>query len=462
MLPWAFAILALALRVPALGRSIWLDEYFSLQAATEPDFLSALRYYDHPPLYFIFMRGWSAFGGSEAFLRLPSLAFGAMAIGVLVKWMQPDRLSGVLMGSLAVALPILCDQSLQIRHYSLLVLETALSFYFASQLATAGDGRGAIGLASSLCAAVATHLVGGMVVVSVAAFLVCRGAGPRRLDAVLAVALPIVVFGAIYFGFMIGVRGKTAESWWIPSLTIASAWHVGLDLSGFGVFDSTRRVALIVVPIGVAVAALGDWRRSFPYLVAGLVYWAGVLLYSLLVIPIVLPRVLLPGVVPFLGFVAVQTASVRPKAARWVCSLAVVLLATCMARGWWVGGAFQEPEPWHTIAGTIQDEWHPQARIVVVPGFSDGPLRFYLSELPADAFVPIPSHQVAPRVNNTSGGRHTLFLVVRWDATVNDGSLGYEAAVAHVQRTLAPPLWTRRLGRLSLSKYENATIEASR
>jgi dolichyl-phosphate-mannose-protein mannosyltransferase len=70
----------------ALRQGLWLDEFHSLQHARQADlgsFFASVRNDNHPPLYFLFLRGARAvFGESHLALRLPSIlaALGVVAI----------------------------------------------------------------------------------------------------------------------------------------------------------------------------------------------------------------------------------------------------------------------------------------------------------------------------------------------------------------------------------------------
>src|ERR1700687_2056703 len=86
-----FAILALAamLRLLGLNKGIWLDEFSSISIAQADPFWPALASYDHPPLYFLLLRGWCSVNNAESFLRLPSVLCGVATVIVLMRWLRP-------------------------------------------------------------------------------------------------------------------------------------------------------------------------------------------------------------------------------------------------------------------------------------------------------------------------------------------------------------------------------------
>ncbi len=73
------ALLALALRLYQIGaESLWVDEWLSLRGAEHMDPLNR-----HRPLFYLFLRGWSWFGSSDVWMRLPAVIFGVMAVLLL-------------------------------------------------------------------------------------------------------------------------------------------------------------------------------------------------------------------------------------------------------------------------------------------------------------------------------------------------------------------------------------------
>ena len=71
-------------------RSLWLDEFHSLQHARCPDvpsLLDSVRADNHPPAYLLSVQASRAlFGESAVALRLPSVIFGLLTLIVLVRF----------------------------------------------------------------------------------------------------------------------------------------------------------------------------------------------------------------------------------------------------------------------------------------------------------------------------------------------------------------------------------------
>jgi len=142
--------LGLALRLVGLTKGIWLDEFYSIAKISQGDLIANLRAYDHPPLYFVFLKLWYLVNTSEPFLRLFSVIWGVGTTIVVIKWIEGySPLAGIISGICCALMPSLLRFSQEIRGYSLLLFATALSFYFASQIAKNPNKRSHyIGLAA--------------------------------------------------------------------------------------------------------------------------------------------------------------------------------------------------------------------------------------------------------------------------------------------------------------------------
>src|SRR5687768_6998406 len=81
-------ILALAtvLRLFALDKGIWQDEYGSLRIIFADDVVSALRAHNHPPVYYLTLKAASLLAREDSFLRLPSVGAGIAAVLCLWLW----------------------------------------------------------------------------------------------------------------------------------------------------------------------------------------------------------------------------------------------------------------------------------------------------------------------------------------------------------------------------------------
>jgi len=81
----AILLVALILRLAYLGtKSIWLDEAFAVwQADKSPAEIWNAEYDNHPPMYYLLLQTWMAFGRGEAVIRLPSVLTSMISLVLL-------------------------------------------------------------------------------------------------------------------------------------------------------------------------------------------------------------------------------------------------------------------------------------------------------------------------------------------------------------------------------------------
>lgn len=185
----ALAVVAVAIRLPALGRaSLWFDELLEVERATGP--WRALwfgRGIDHdPPLFALALRGWIALGRSlgwpwrgawagapttadvaalgagwaEAWLRLPSVALGVVAVVATAVWAgrAVGPRVGWTAGLLVAVAPLAVHQSREVNQYAAMIALTPLLLLAHDRLAAGRATRGAwLAYAALSAAALATH-----------------------------------------------------------------------------------------------------------------------------------------------------------------------------------------------------------------------------------------------------------------------------------------------------------------
>jgi hypothetical protein len=124
-------VVALALRLPLLGRPLWFDEVCmsSQRIGTFEQWLATLYVDIHPPLFVSFMHFWGRlFGDGELALRLPALLVGVATIP-LTFW-AGVRLVGPVAARWATALlalsPVHIWYSAEARLYAPMVAQTLL------------------------------------------------------------------------------------------------------------------------------------------------------------------------------------------------------------------------------------------------------------------------------------------------------------------------------------------------
>jgi len=133
---WMVLILAVVLRLVSLNQSLWLDEATSANVAVMslPEFFNKFIPADfHPPLYYLFLMGWSrVFGISEISLRIPSVIFGVATVYFvyLIAKKLFDIKTAFIAGVLSATSGLLIYYSQEARMYSLTALLVSMLFYF--------------------------------------------------------------------------------------------------------------------------------------------------------------------------------------------------------------------------------------------------------------------------------------------------------------------------------------------
>ncbi len=138
------------------------DESMHFQAAKEPDLASAYegsKLYTHPPLIFLFYHYWIKLGTSEAFLRIPSLVFGVLSLGLGYLWLHEwaGRRAGIVGLVLLAFSPPMIRISSVMRSYTLLMCFFFGALYFAARLLKKPSAGSALGMTACLAAANFTH-----------------------------------------------------------------------------------------------------------------------------------------------------------------------------------------------------------------------------------------------------------------------------------------------------------------
>jgi hypothetical protein len=433
--------LALGLRLLGLSKGIWVDEWSSMEVGHVSGLFNTLvnlRNYDHPPLYFMMLHVWSQLGNSEAFLRLPSVLMGIGTVFVSMIWLrQYSNLASILMGVLLGAAPMLLRYSQEIRDYPMLLIATSLTFLFASLVQRKPEKTSSyIGLGLSLTLAVATQLIAIFLLLPVFAFsCTTPDRGKRILWSRLtaSLAIPVGMFLFLYFFYLLNI--DKSSDWWVPSVSITTISLAGSGLFGLSMFPwpwAVEHVLIVVLPCFALALAFGNWRRSIPFLVAALTYWLQIVGYSLLVRPILLDRVLLPGLIPLAGFVALQVASIRRNALRIALISACVVLSLASALNWALQEAWEPVEPWKQMSSLLESQWEDNSLLVFYPDYCAGPVQYYFNRLRSVTALEIRprmkqeeiERSIADRVEplNRSPLKPHVFLVVRYDSDTSKDS----------------------------------------
>ncbi len=484
--PWAILGLGLAMRLAGLDKGIWLDEFSSVNRIIGADFLHDLRTYDHPPLYLVLLRLWSRIAIQEEFLRLLSVLFGVATLAVVMAWVKQYARAGSLIAGLCCATwPMMLRYSQEIRGYSLLLFGVALAFFFVTRLASAPDKTsGYAGLAFSLSIVVASHAVGIMLLVSIclwAAATPVLWKKENRGRVLVAMALPVAVFIFLFFVFL--RINKSSAEWWIPEFSaalIASTakeifgyekmmwpWQVIQKRLPFGgeVFEILAK--LLMAGFGTALFVLGNWKRSWPLLLAAICYWLQLAAYSVFMLPILWYRTALPGLIPFFGFLGVHVATMAQKPLRIFFTAGIFLICSVFSASWMLGEAWRPYEYWRAGAKALAADLQPHDLVILYPDYIAGPVTYYLA-LPAEAVAAINLETGAAEIKKRIAAQITrrkdlemtfsVFLLHRSDLSTQRNSAHLQQLLEILETELGRPTDRKHWDSLTLLRHEHRRL----
>jgi Dolichyl-phosphate-mannose-protein mannosyltransferase len=386
--PAGILAFAAAMRLVGIDKSLWLDEASSYVQATALDFVATARNYDHPPLYFALLR--MGLHATHAFpiLRLFSVACGVGAVAVFCFFYgDRRRLAGWCAALLLAASPAFIFNSQELRQYALLSLEFALAVWFAWRLVQEPRSTLAlIGLASMLVLAACTHLITAFFMLALASTTLWA---LRRepLDRLGRVALCFVPAALLLWFFKSSFLMETVKDpglWWMPKVDAELLRYVFDEITGWtslswvadaceGLFPGTGTVVLTVATLAAALVAWTAWGRAsagaaHALLAMALVYWTLVVTYSCAVVPVVWPRTMLPGMLPFMLGLGLGVATNPRARLRMVAVTAIVLLSVTMVTPWVSGLAWEPLEPLRAVSFALKRNSKPADLLVLVDG----------------------------------------------------------------------------------------------
>lgn len=474
-------LFGIALRLIGLNKGIWLDEYYAIEIATTDQFIPLLQAHDYPPTYFFLLRLWSSISSSEPFLRLFSALCGVLTLQILAVWLRSlSRVASLLTVFLAATAPILLRYSLEIQAYPLLILAVVVAFYAVYEIS--GDRPNPswyVVLAIALSVAVTTHLIGIMIIASVCAYalpmLISKRLWLRLRSFALALLPAIISFGLVYLLFATGEK----SGWWMPALSrdllkSQFSYVLGIDalfapISWLADYHATLPqlydwLVKICLSVGVAgIVLFGNWRQNWPLLAAALIYWLQIALYSVLFLPILWYRTLLPGMIPLLAFLGCQVGTIRIRGLRLFTTAILLLLGLLAAMGWTLTEARTSNEAWHEVAAYLDTNYQPSDLIVFYPPYTKGPTAYYLASVPdenmfklkLDTDTSVFDEILTDHRQGGNGAAFTLFFVVRNDASLSNNNATYQDLLSYLALNTAQIAESQSFhGGVVVSQYE--------
>jgi mannosyltransferase len=333
----ALVVLAIALRVPNLGRAYWIDEGISVGIASHPvrQLPGLLRLDGSPPLFYLVLHFWMrAFGTSPVATHSLALIISVIAVP-LGYWAGRDlfdRRAGVAAAALMATNPFLGWYSTETRMYPIVVVLAIAGLTLAVRAIRDRRWRPAIGAIVVFAALLYTHNWG--LYLFAATTVVLAGLALSRGDRRLAVSIA-------------GAAAAVVVLWlpWLPSFldqaaNTAAPWAVRPQIGDFFA-DQASALAGTLGFVVAPLLAFGAWwtRRRRPIgdgHLARLLCAIGILTalagwVAAQVEPSWTVRYLAVVVAPLLLAAAGALAPSRPG--RWIVAATCVLLAGWSAVG---------------------------------------------------------------------------------------------------------------------------------
>ena len=275
--PVCLLLLALGFNIYHLGiPSVWFDEAFSVELASQPLPLLWHIIFDLEPnmlLYHLFLHAWLSLTGllglhpTEFVVRFPSAIFAALS--TLLVFFLGQQFLGSLVGLVAASLYMLNDLQLiyaqQARSYSLQLLLICLAWYALLQVLTAPSRRRLWWLCFIVATALAiyAHLFSLVILLA----QMCAYAGlfclpqPWRARAREQISAFLISLSAIFLCIIpLMLHLDLSKTNWLPVPHLLDVIHLLLAISG------TSRIYLLVLAaccgLSLSVAVLPLYRRG--------------------------------------------------------------------------------------------------------------------------------------------------------------------------------------------------------
>ena len=397
-------LLALALRIPKIGRSLWLDEVYSVTVRGSMNVYGIVTTSadPHPPLYYLFLKLWmTVFGRSEIAVRSLSLLFGIGSVGAvyLLAGELYDRRTGLVAALLMAISTFQIQYSQTARMYTMLVFFATLSLYFYVRTLGNHNLDNRFGYAITTLLMLSTHVYGSFVLLAQLLHLCARLVASADVRAVKKWFGTQVLAGALFIPWMGFVAlpnyllGEGAEVRWLSEPGLLELRSILLAYAGvptnypqIKLTSFTLNVGIlfgIVLLIAILWQVYLEWRTSERLR-------GSILLLSLLVSLIAIPYIVSVSVFPFLetrytivGFVAVAIFAAKSitdfdyRLVQIIALVGVTILFGAMLPSYYTADSV---ENWDQATSVLEDDLGPDSLIVFSPGYTMGAAEYYLEE----------------------------------------------------------------------------------
>jgi len=406
-------VLAAALRLFRLtALDLWIDEGASVWFASLDltGLMKILESEANPGLFYLLLKGWLCLGGSDLWVRLPAAGFGVLGVWTvfaLGRRVFKSDAAGLVAGLLVALSPFQLHYSQEVRAYTIWFDLMALSLLFLWRWAESGRLAHLLGFAGAAGLSFYSHY---STVFYLPAYLlmalILARPDRRRLGQLLVAHL---VLGLLCLPgldhFWLNAR-QVVVNFSIRPLTVPALKHV-LD----HLVAVTPGWRIPTWPLLLALLALTPPRRSSLSLAILVVLPLGLMiLASLTVKPIILPRVVLPslvGTVLLWAGLWVEPGAFRRRAGRGLVGLVVLLSVLGTA------AYFLHPDQpgakyvshWRAAVRTVEAGRRPGDAVVFAPSWMEFPYWWYERQMKLE---PSPKWGFPLRIGRPPGPIHGL------------------------------------------------------
>jgi uncharacterized membrane protein len=403
--PWwigGIVFLAVAVRLPLLGGSFWLDEAAQALESVRPWSQQLQIAADfQPPLYHLIVHGFTLFGRAEWWLRLASLLPGVLSVAIISWWLakKTDQATALTAGLLLATSSLMVFFSQELRPYMLAVFFSLGAFITFDHLISDQHPRRRW-LYGSVFFMTAAWLTSYVTLLLAPIFLVYTLVWqPRRWRIALEVLMESFIFWLLWFpGFwpqwQISQQLQRTLPGWSNVVSPPSLKAGLLTAAKFvvGVVPIDWRwqdALLIAIPYGLLAASLAKWWWSWRTKLFGHAHWALAVFVSLLagflcawiatgIVPIMAPKRVL-----FLLPMLLILVALAARHARWLGKITLVtwLLWNIVGLGrYWTDPATQR-EDWRSVIKVIETKFAVNDSLVIF-AFDEpfAPWRWYQTQ----------------------------------------------------------------------------------
>lgn len=394
---YGILLLAIILGLVGLNKGLWNDEISTVLKISNPNFfemIDVLREDVHPPLYYILLYLWGKISKQEEFLRLFSLIFSVGSLAIVINWIkQYSTLASLLAGLYLATTPIMLRYSQELKGYSLVIFATSLAFLFASHIIKKPEKYlGYIGLSVSLTIAVFTHLVGAILIPTIVGFIEIQAFLSKKniqlLKLAVTIIVPVTTFIYFKFFWLNDLEYIQNTWWWMPPLDLYLISSTAKYLFGLSSLylpiTYISWLAFIFSAILAISFVFGKWKISFPFIVAALIFWLIIVIYTKIDSPIFYYRIILPSILPLTAFIALQIASIHNKKIKILSIACLIILSVSYSVNWITNQAYKPIEENRALAQLVESEWQPDDLVTFYPTYIQKTANYYLKNIPPE------------------------------------------------------------------------------